>query len=105
MCLIVALICRIYAGVPLIPNSYRYDSKSGLWGLDGQGLSGFTSSQLCFQGTLPENCSMSGDLENASKVLLNGRALPESDIAYLQALGVQLSSGMWNYFYFAHNYH
>jgi hypothetical protein len=67
-------------GIQIQPGRYWYDALSGLWGIQGGPTAGQIAPGLALGGA-PLRFDASG---GASPVLINGRALHPSEIAYLE---------------------
>lgn len=78
------------AGVNLPAGRYWYDAESGAWGLQGQPASGFTYAGMLLGGKLQRNASA-----GSSRVFINGRELPQAEIAALRQYGLNPSPGRY----------
>lgn len=77
-------------GIQAQQGSYWYDGLCGAWGLEGQGTSGFMPAGLRLGGSLQPHAS-GGD----TNVFINGRELPQTDLAALQQLGPVPQGRYW----------
>jgi hypothetical protein len=66
-------------GVPIKPGRYWYDQVSGVWGVEGGPAAGQIHPGLRLGGALKRDAS-----KGRTGVIVNGRELPELDVAALQ---------------------
>ncbi|TKB71491.1 MAG: hypothetical protein E8D45_11840, partial [Nitrospira sp.] len=85
----IASLERAYA-TPIQPGRYWYDKQSGLWGLEGQPLSGQMAPNLEMGGPLKANAS-----KGNTGVFINGRELPLKEVTLLQQLGPIIPGRYW----------
>lgn len=85
----IASLERAYAR-PIQPGRYWYDKQSGLWGLEGQPLSGQMAPNLEMGGPLKANAS-----KGNTGVFINGRELPAQEVTVLQQFGPVVSGHYW----------
>ena len=78
------------AGGPIHAGRYWYDKVSGLWGREGEPLSGQIAPQLKLGGPLQADAS-----QGKTGVFLNGRELPPQEAALVQQLGETMRGRYW----------
>lgn len=78
-------------GVEIQPGHYWYDARSGLWGLQGGPTAGQIAPGLALGGA-PLRLDASG---GATPVVINGRALHPTEIAFLQRCTPVLPGRYW----------
>lgn len=78
------------AGGAIQPGRYWYDPLSGLWGVEGEPISGQIASHLDLGGPLKPDAS-----QGRTGVFINGRELPTQEVVVLQHLGEVLPGRYW----------
>jgi hypothetical protein len=78
------------SGTSLHPGRWWYDARSGLWGREGQGATGFARPGLAVGAPLPPGIS-GGRLG----VFFNGRELSDVEVAWLRTLGTVVPGRYW----------
>ena len=71
-------------------GSYWYDAVSGMWGVWGQPAAGYILPGMNLGPALPFHAS-----GGATNVIVNGRAIHPSELAYLQSLGPVYAGRYW----------
>jgi hypothetical protein len=77
-------------GLPLQPGRWWYDTRSGLWGAEGQGAAGLAPAGIDVGAPLPPQAS-----GGRAGVFFNGRSLADAEIAWLQTLGPVWPGRYW----------
>ncbi len=78
------------AGGPVQLGRYWYDDLSGLWGAEGEALSGQIAPHLKLGGKLQADAS-----QGKTGVFLNGRELPPQEASLVQQLGETMRGRYW----------
>ena len=78
------------AGGPIQAGRYWYDDVSGLWGREGEPLSGQIAPHLKLGGPLQADAS-----QGKTGVFLNGRELPPQEASLVQQLGETMRGRYW----------
>ena len=80
----------IAAGGTIEPGRYWYDPVSGLWGAEGDSISGQIAPHLDLGGPLKADAS-----QGKTGVFINGRDLPIQEVVVLRHLGEAMPGRYW----------